>query len=666
MQRLNLFKTTEFRVLLGVACGLTAVYVLLLFSTLAAEGLGGFFLLVEYTFWVGVAGVILVIVAFFFGWLPYHEWWMVSAVAAWVLVPIVGGFFAALAILWGSATLYASPQFATWYRDAAGISIAPEDPTIAYAGCRPGTYSAAYRITAARPIDLLFTLEDRNGIRAVDAGDLPRAALAEQLAYVGEGTRWTGHPNWLGTPLGVYRVAAGEHVLLLHGAAPFQLGIFGAQPLWAPDRISGIERFQRLYGDNRTWPEVTALARRLAPAGCPDTCMRGDIPPPEEPYPVSAATRGSTALGSVVGEQAVDSSGNGLYDMLEISVTIAVTSNGDYELAGTLTDAAGQGLVAAGYSSPYTEPLCTGVYTVPLRFDGAALGSKNTDGPYTLTGLSLTYRAPGVEFPQPNQVAGDVYTTAPYDVNQFEGATVGPPAHSTHRVADQDGDGLYDQLTIAAAFATLHPPGQYTWAGTLRGAGGCEVGTAGGTGPLDKRTTAQFVFPGSEFHNSGCDGPYTLADVRLTLANGSAAAIGAQPVYTTPAYKAAQFDNFPIVLGSSGHAVPTGKDNDWFDRLVITTTVVAVDPAAGVAFTWRGDLLGANGEKILTDGESGQLTAASALTFTFSGPAIRGAGIDGPYTLSNVTIRSQATPALSVTLDELYTTPVWGATNFEP
>lgn len=79
MQRLNLIKTTEFRVLVGVALGLTAVYVLLFFSTLAAEGLGGFFLLVEYTFWVGVAGVILVIAAFFFGWLPYHEWWMVSA-----------------------------------------------------------------------------------------------------------------------------------------------------------------------------------------------------------------------------------------------------------------------------------------------------------------------------------------------------------------------------------------------------------------------------------------------------------------------------------------------------------------------------------------------------------------------------------------------------------
>ena len=66
-------KTTEFRVLLGVAGRLTAAYVLL-FSILAAEGLGAFFLLVHSTFWVGVAGVILVIVAFFFGWLPYHEW----------------------------------------------------------------------------------------------------------------------------------------------------------------------------------------------------------------------------------------------------------------------------------------------------------------------------------------------------------------------------------------------------------------------------------------------------------------------------------------------------------------------------------------------------------------------------------------------------------------
>ena len=262
MQRLYLFKTTEFRVLLGVAFGLTAAYVLLLFSNLAAEGLGAFFLLVEYTFWVGVAGVILVIVAFLFRWLPYHEWWMLSAVAAWVIVPSVGGFIAASVILWGFESLYASPEFATWYRGAAGISVVPEDQTIAYAGCRPGTYSATYRITAARPIDLLFTLEDRSGIRAVDAGDLPGAALAEQLAYVGEGTRWTGHPNWLGTPLGVYRVAAGEHVLRLPGAAPFQLGIFGAQPLWSSDRISGIERFQRLYGDN-------SRAGRRVPAAKP-------------------------------------------------------------------------------------------------------------------------------------------------------------------------------------------------------------------------------------------------------------------------------------------------------------------------------------------------------------------------------------------------------------
>ena len=68
----------------------------------------------------------------------------------------------------------------------------------------------------------------------------------------------------------------------------------------------------------------------------------------------------------------------------------------------------------------------------------------------------------------------------------------------------------------------------------------------------------------------------------------------------------------------------------------------------------------------MTDREAGQLTAGSALTFTFSGPAIRQAGVDGPYTLSNVTIRSQSTPALSATLDGLYTTPIWRATNFEP
>ena len=187
---------------------------------------------------------------------------MLSAVVAWRLVPIVGGFFAANAILWGFATIYASPQFATWYRDAAGISVAPEDPTIAYAGCRPGTYSAAYRITAARPIDLLFTLEDRNGIRAVDAGDLPGSA--------GRATGLCRRRHTLDRPsqlawhaAGVYRAAAGGHVLLLHGAAPFQLGIFGAPPLGAESAF----RHRALSAAVRRQPHLAGGHRRGTAAG---------------------------------------------------------------------------------------------------------------------------------------------------------------------------------------------------------------------------------------------------------------------------------------------------------------------------------------------------------------------------------------------------------------
>jgi hypothetical protein len=75
-------------------------------------------------------------------------------------------------------------------------------------------------------------------------------------------------------------------------------------------------------------------------------------------------------------------------------------------------DALGQGLVEAGCSSPYTELLCTGVYTIYLRFDSVVLGSSNTDGPYTLTGSSLAYRALSVPAAKPGGLFCELPTMA--------------------------------------------------------------------------------------------------------------------------------------------------------------------------------------------------------------------------------------------------------------
>ena len=206
------------------------------------------------------------------------------------------------------------------------------------------------------------------------------------------------------------------------------------------------------------------------------------------------------------------------------------------------------------------------------------------------------------------------------------------------------GSDLYDFLAVDVQFRDL-VPGDYQWLGLLLGTGGCHVADAKGEGRLDGSTPATFYFTGSRIRSSGCDGPYTLTNVYLVGLGDQVTTSYFDNLHTTAPYRAAQFDTTPLVFGAFdlGYSDP---DHDGVrNSLVISATVAAIDHATQEPYDWRGSLSAPDGALIETVTGRSQLYVGKTIAFAFSGAAIAQAGLDGPYTLRNVTISPQSVPS---------------------
>ena len=378
-----------------------------------------------------------------------------------------------------------------------------------------------------------------------------------------------------------------------------------------------------------------------------------------------AAVADSAAIGPVTGERPVDTGGDGRFDTLTLTVTLAVTTTGDYRLGGWLTAADGQQLAGASYRSDHSRPLCVGVHAVPLSFDGRSLYRAGIDGPYTLSDLTLTYiSAPDTSVPPTIDEADNWYTTAAYTWRQFEsdGST---PTASGSRAEDITGNDLYDFLAVDVRFRDL-VPGEYQWLGLLLGTGGCQVADVQSEGRLDGDTPATFYFTGGRIRSSGCDGPYTLTNVYLVGLGDQVTTSYFDNLHTTAQYKATEFDTTPLVFGSFDLGYSDPDSDGVHNSLVISATVAASDRNTQEQYDWSGSLSAPDGALIETVTGRSQLYVGKTIAFDFSGAAISEAGIDGPYTLRNITISQQSVPSLTVVPAALYTTPVLKARDFEP
>jgi len=234
-------------------------------------GLFAAYYMVREAIWFTALGLPALAIALWRRWLPRDFAWTMRGLAAWVIVPAIFGSVAAAAVLALLLLFYDSPPFTFWTAQRVGVAITAQAPRFEYAGCQRTAYIATYTIKAERDTDLVFALASRNDVHWFAARNEPIESIATQFEPLGDG------PYMHGTPQGLFRIPAGEHTLVVRGAAPFQLAVYPTTPLWTPDLfLAGNDYYATLYADNHTWGELDAVAQRFQGAGCTRECCHDD------------------------------------------------------------------------------------------------------------------------------------------------------------------------------------------------------------------------------------------------------------------------------------------------------------------------------------------------------------------------------------------------------
>jgi hypothetical protein len=253
---------------------------------------------------------------------------------------------------------------------------------------------------------------------------------------------------------------------------------------------------------------------------------------------------GTTPLVMTGAHAAIDLNGNGLYDQLLITATVAaILPEGEYAWSGQLvgptgvavgTPITGSGQLYPGRSIPFV------VYSPPLH-------QANLDGAYSLQSVVITHR----ELPTVTVAMPLLYTTPPFPAAQFDpwdlqAAGIGAQA------VDANANGLYDKLIFTTTM-NIPLPGAYDMEYVLVSQQAPETVIWATSwswwypqGPITKAV----AFTGPVIADAGVDGPYMLKLVNATYYPPDAGEgisfvlVEAQNLYTTATYTASQFEGF--------------------------------------------------------------------------------------------------------------------------
>ena len=256
----------------------------------------------------------------------------------------------------------------------------------------------------------------------------------------------------------------------------------------------------------------------------------------------------------VTNEYPIDTNGNGLFDSLNLDLSVNIVASGHFEFQGTLIDGSGQPVVTGYFSTRMAGvgPLPTGLQTISLSFDGSQIHQHGVNGPYTLADLMIfdvTESALEVD------VNTNVYTTAAYQIEQFERPMI-VLADGNEAVIDTDGNGRYDLLRINLN-AEVVQSGNYDVNGRLVDPNGGEIawGKSSFYASSDGTYSIQLEFDGYEIGEHQVNGPYILRDLSIFNTSGTSSAVFGE-AYATQAYSVTDFEGglaklyLPIINGS--------------------------------------------------------------------------------------------------------------------
>lgn len=111
------------------------------------------------------------------------------------------------------------------------------------------------------------------------------------------------------------------------------------------------------------------------------------------------------------GDQGNDSNGDGLFEKLDFSAEVNVSTTGDYIISALLVSEDGSLITSIAVETS----LSAGTHSVILPFNGDDIRFSETDGPYAVTNLRITEINTGI----PSQIIEQAWVTATYQWKDF-------------------------------------------------------------------------------------------------------------------------------------------------------------------------------------------------------------------------------------------------------
>ncbi|WP_024297398.1 dockerin type I domain-containing protein [Methylomicrobium lacus] len=242
-----------------------------------------------------------------------------------------------------------------------------------------------------------------------------------------------------------------------------------------------------------------------------------------------------------VADKGVDNNGNGLFDLLNVTVDASFSQAATYLLESQLELTSTSGTYHTS-SISQSITVTPGIRQLSFDFDGAYIFKRQIDGPYR---AEVVLKDPEthkvidrLQLPQETKS----YSYTEFDPNQATVPAIVLTGSSSNRGVDTDGDGLFNQLQVEVG-VKLKTSGTYVWSARLVDSTGTEIGFY--THQLDLSAgdaQISFVFDGSRIGTNGQDGPYFVKD--LLIAGPSGSNLVSFDLATTYAYKASEFEGF--------------------------------------------------------------------------------------------------------------------------
>jgi hypothetical protein len=259
------------------------------------------------------------------------------------------------------------------------------------------------------------------------------------------------------------------------------------------------------------------------------------------------------------------------------------------------------------------------------------------DGLYTGT---ITPTSPG-EYFVVLRATGLSASGVPFSRTSSTQFTVSLPSATlgsiTSSVVDDNGNGLWDRLLVTAA-VSVQTSGSYIFSAALQASNGQVIWTTATAALTTGPGQVQATFQSGSIISLGVDGPYEIVGVALVLDGSPQVVAGQNPDSgPTAAYPLSSFD--PGAMYFIGSITATGVDTTNSGYFDILRVMVGVYSPAG-SCSWIGALTDPTGALIdrYYGSASFATTGNNTAEFDFSGAKIAQSGMNGPYTLTELSL----------------------------